>query len=62
MGRSHDKTDAPERRLLCGIIFVCYMATLTSLAAFGYSLAALSLSAASHRIDALYLTGGDPPP
>lgn len=60
MAHSQDTKAARETRLLCGIAFVCYTATLTSLVAFGYSLAVLTLSAAANRVEALFVSGGLP--
>lgn len=58
MRRTREGTAGPERRQLLALAFVCYAATLASLVAFGYSLAVLALAAASHQVEALYLSGG----
>lgn len=59
MRHPHKKERTPGRRLLCGITLVCYGATLTSLAALGYSLSLLALTAAGQQATALYLTLGN---
>lgn len=59
MAHSQDAKAARETRLLCCVAFVCYSATLTSLVAFGYSLAVLAMSAAAGRVESLYTAGGN---
>ena len=54
MSHSLNNETARERRLLCGAAFVCYSATLTSLALIAYSLMSLALGAAGQQVAATY--------
>ena len=58
MSRTHEKGNAQERRLLCAFAFACYSTALASLAAIGYSLSALALSAAGQQVASVYAALG----
>ncbi|HVF42841.1 MAG TPA: hypothetical protein VM936_07515 [Pyrinomonadaceae bacterium] len=54
MSHSLKNETARERRALCCAAFVCYSASLASLAAMAYSLTALALGAAGQKVAAAY--------
>lgn len=58
MMESLHKETAAERRMLCSIIFACYLSALASLVALGYSLSELALSALAQQLAALYSRAG----
>lgn len=58
MMESLHRETAAERRVLCGITFVCYSSALASLVALAYSLSELALSTVAQQLAVLYSRAG----